>query len=66
MKLTLEINCGKNTCASKPGEFCHFCSANGTGSKIFCDLFKKSLYDETGDVRGWIQRCKECKEAENE
>jgi hypothetical protein len=63
-KLTFDITCGKDTCASVPGVFCQFITANVTGFNVMCRLFDKKLHDKDGGVRDWILRCKECKEAE--
>ena len=63
-QLTITIECGENTCASSPGRFCLYIQAEATGHNPSCYLFGKQLRDENGGMLGWLQRCKECKEAE--
>jgi hypothetical protein len=63
MCITLDINCGKDICASKPGSFCRFVVTRIDGSTPRCTLFDKSLFDTKGGMMGWLQRCDECKEA---
>ena len=65
-RLTIEIECGEDTCASTPGHFCIYRGARIDGSEPACDLFRKRLYDKNGDIEGWLLRCKECKEAQSD
>jgi hypothetical protein len=55
-----------DTCAKEPGSFCQFLTANITGSAPWCLIFDEFLYDGDHGVRGWLLRCKQCKESEAE
>jgi len=57
MKCTIEldIECGKTTCAVKPGKFCHLLNLTMKGSGT-CFLFGPVFDDNSG----WIQRHKDC------
>lgn len=59
IKLDLTIECGQDTCASEPGEFCQFTTTRpgSFGRKAYCRLFFTDLYDKDG----WLQRCSACK-----
>lgn len=48
------IECGKTTCASKPGKFCQYFKNNlkGGGTCYF--------FGQVWDKDGWIQRHEEC------
>lgn len=54
-KITLEIECGVTTCASKPGEFCEFLILGMGHRKQTCIIF-----GQVDDKDGWIQRHKNC------
>jgi hypothetical protein len=55
--ISLNIKCGKETCASEPGRFCEFFMC---GFKVSCALF--GLLEEEN---GWVQRATSCKEAQS-
>ena len=57
----IETKCGETTCASAPGNFCHFFQLRGFTP--WCRWFEVKLYDENeSSIRnnGWIQRCPQC------
>jgi hypothetical protein len=56
MKFTISflIECGETTCASKPGEFCHFLQVKLNGN---CNCY---LFGELREKEGWVQRHEEC------
>lgn len=60
--ITLEINCGKKTCASEPGKFCKFFGTKMLGQFPVCCLFPgaDTSYTTLEEVDGWVQRCEEC------
>jgi hypothetical protein len=60
-KLTIAIESGDRTCASKPGKFCPWVRTTHFGSRYHCGLFGKVLDD--GDD-GWLQRLPECLDVE--
>lgn len=55
VKLEIEIECGKKTCAFQKGKFCKFFRHDMRGN-CSCHLFGE-LY---ADLTGWTQRHKEC------
>jgi hypothetical protein len=64
-KLEISINCGEETCASKPGEFCTYFGTTKFGQMATCCLFpspqeggKAWTILEVKD--GWSMRCKAC------
>jgi hypothetical protein len=63
MSIVLDLNCGLDSCAKAKGEFCQFFISSFTGYSPRCALFNEQLFDSEGDVRGWILRCQQCKEA---
>jgi hypothetical protein len=60
----LDLNCGVDTCAKKPGAFCQYLALKKLGLNPHCDLFDLPVRDENGDVKGWLLRLDECKKAE--
>lgn len=66
-KLTLTVNCGKTTCASKPGRFCRFFGSRKFGQVPICTLFPDELGTNTflQEQDGWVQRCPACLEAQS-
>jgi hypothetical protein len=64
MRITLNINCGKDSCAKERGVFCQFLVSRMGGSDPRRYLFDELLYDSDGGITGWLLRCEECKEAE--
>jgi len=70
--LKISIDCGETTCASTPGVFCKFFGTRKFGSVSLCNLFTNPNpgYKESEssmpleDKNGWVQRCKQCLEAE--
>jgi len=65
--ITLTIECGETTCASKPGRFCPYMRTTNFGQRAVCvfpfpgeETPIKLFEDEPG---GWIQRCDACKKA---
>lgn len=52
--IKFQIDCGKKTCASKPGKFCQFLRTSMNG-KDTCYLFGRVF-----DKDGWLQRHPEC------
>jgi hypothetical protein len=52
--IKIDITCGKKTCASKPGKFCHLFRGH-IGGKDSCYLFGRVF-----DKDGWIQRHPDC------
>ena len=64
--LKINVRCGEKTCAEAPGRFCRFFGARIDGSQPGCALFGAPLFDENGGVEGWIQRCFDCLEADEE
>jgi hypothetical protein len=63
MRITLDLNCGEDTCASRKGSLCQFIVTRLDGSKPRCDLFNELLFDDEDNITGWLLRCEECKEA---
>lgn len=57
-KRTETIICGPETCASLPGEFCHYLGSKKFGQRPYCCCFSENL-DENN---GWVIRCAKCKE----
>jgi len=53
--VTVEIECGKTTCASEPGKFCHLLTPSLTSDAGYCQIF-----GTVQAVDGWIQRDAEC------
>jgi hypothetical protein len=65
MYIFLDLNCGAHTCAKKPGVFCQYLALDKLGLNHHCDLFDLPVQDEDGgNVKGWLSRLDECKEAE--
>lgn len=68
--LTIAIDSGETTCASKPGKFCSHVMTRRLGSEWICGLFRGDdgrevvLRDENGSVEGFLQRCPQCLAAE--
>ena len=63
MNLTIEIECGENTCASKPGQFCKYMGSVKFGQVPVCCLFpseKETSWTLLEEKDGWVQRCKPC------
>jgi hypothetical protein len=69
MKLVLDIDCGTDTCASSPGNFCKYVQTQRFGTRYFCKIFSEqgargkfvSLYViEEGEHKGWLARHPEC------
>lgn len=64
--LTIEIDCGATTCASKPGKFCPWVETSNFGQRWHCGLFRRQeLRDENGGQTGWLRRLPECLASEN-
>ena len=63
-QITIDINCGKTTCASKPGEFCQFFGTMRFGTVPLCRLFPSigDTFTELHEKDGWVQRCDSCLE----
>jgi hypothetical protein len=51
-----EIDCGKTTCASKPGEFCKYLRETPFGKKPFCLRYD----DKPEEIDGMAQRLPVC------
>jgi hypothetical protein len=66
MRITLDLNCGKDTCAKAFGDFCQYLTSRRGGYVPQCLLFNECLFDSNGDVLGWLLRCEKCKKAGNE
>lgn len=64
VRVSIELECGERTCASKPGEFCRFLVAKADGSWPRCVLFGQYVFDGDGSIQGWLLRCSECLAAE--
>lgn len=63
MKATIriEIECGKTTCASKPGHFCSQLCASHLGTRWNCAAFgNKEVKPPRDNEEGWLQRLPEC------
>lgn len=56
MKFKITIECGKKTCATRPGKFCRFVQTTSFGMKPFCFLYNVPL----DDANGWLMRCRKC------
>jgi len=56
----LVIDCGANTCASKPGQFCIYLRTSNFGTRWMCHLYDQTV--EEDQPGGWLQRVKSCKE----
>lgn len=67
--ISFEIECGDETCCSKPGELCKFLGTRRFGSLWVCRLFPADeghtvLEDVVeGPKKGWIGRCRACMES---
>ena len=63
--LTIDIECGVDTCASKKGKFCKFFGSRKFGQIPVCTLFPSdiSTFTKLEEKEGWTQRCGACKEA---
>jgi len=57
--LVLPIKSGEKTCASSPGEFCHWLRTRKFGQIYVCGLFNETLEGEE-----WLERCPACLSAE--
>lgn len=63
-RLTLHIECGETTCASKPGRFCQYLQTRRFGTVYFCRIFHD--YDAQGhplpadEKDGYVMRHDEC------
>lgn len=67
--LHLVITSGERSCASSPGEFCHFLLSTNFGTRWRCQIFDSpDARERTGlkEVDGWIQRHPGCIAAESE
>lgn len=60
--ISIEIECGETTCASKPGEFCKFFGTMRFGTIPLCRLFPSEgdSMTELKMVDGWVRRCDDC------
>lgn len=59
--LTIVIDAGATTCASKPGKFCPWCRVTSFGTKWLCGLFDHAPLKEKD---GYLQRLPQCLAAE--
>ena len=66
--LNIVIDCGEKTCASAPGVFCGRLLTTRMGTKWVCGAF---LDEQCNNIElhedheyGWLQRCDQCLEAE--
>ena len=61
---TIEIECEKTTCASKPGKFCRYVGGLSFGTIPVCLFFRDEIGGLTrlyeNEPNGWLQRCPEC------
>lgn len=72
--ITLKIECGETTCASKSGKFCQFLGSKKFGSIAVCMLFPTKNPTPNNDgltvleenENGWIARCDQCLAATND
>jgi hypothetical protein len=64
----IRIDCGKTTCASKPGKFCTFVGVIRLGTTHVCRLFPSEghSYTPLKEDDGWLTRCRDCVDAEGE
>ena len=56
MKIKIEAECGKNTCAIEKGKFCRFFYTRMFGQIPHCSLFGVDLEV----IDGWTNRCDTC------
>ena len=68
MKRTLKINieCGDTTCGHAKGKRCPHLVTRRFGTIHECGVFNVKLFNENGSFGGWIQRCRQCIDAEGE
>ena len=63
-QLTIDIECGINTCAKVPGVFCKYFGTIKFGIIPVCMLFPSKMNSftilEVLPPDGWAMRCKEC------
>jgi hypothetical protein len=64
MRISLDLNCGADTCAKERGSFCQFLASRVDGSAPMCAIFNEFLYDGNHGISGWLLRCNKCKESE--
>lgn len=66
--ITIELQCGKNTCASEPGKFCQFLGTVRFGTIDVCRLFpdEDTAWTRLHHVNGWLHRCHACILAERD
>lgn len=68
MKITLDIECGEATCASRPGEFCQFLRTSKFGLIYYCAIWhevnSKGTPIALREKHGWLLRRQECFDAE--
>lgn len=62
--LLIQIDSGETTCAADTGKFCEHFRMRLDGSRPYCRLFDRHLKEDKPD--GWLQRCPECIQAEEE
>lgn len=61
--LSFEIQAGEKTCASKPGEFCQYCTWKLDADKGLCYFFGALSSGAKGsDTDGWLERHPNCLE----
>jgi hypothetical protein len=64
-QLRIDIECGEESCASKPGKFCQYVVVTRMGSCFHCQLFSKMGEGKHGleqlkEKKGWLQRHPDC------
>ena len=66
--LKINVNCGNTTCASESGVLCEFVSTRHFGTQFVCSLFPTTdcLFTELKNVDGWLQRCQDCLDHEED
>lgn len=63
--VSIEIDCGDDTCASEPGHFCQRLGTRKFGQIPICTLFSDDGQNtELYDSDGWAWRCPACTAAE--
>lgn len=61
--LKVPIECGEETCASKPGKFCSWLRTQRFGSEAICQIFSEWGYKRRIPLdfeNGWTMRHPEC------
>lgn len=59
---TVNVNCGTQTCATEPGQFCDHLGVTNFGVRAVCKLFQTTCGQDVvlKDKDGWLQRCQQC------